>query len=68
MSDSLAEALPREQARVRGIQRAAKELGPAGSFLVAITEAALREADDAIMSGDIAAMARAYQDLAAFKE
>lgn len=68
MAESLAEALPREQARVRGIQRSAKEIGPAGAFLVAMTEASLRRADEAVMSGDVVAMARAYQDLAEFKE
>ena len=65
---SLAEEFPKEQARVRMIQQHAKEIGPAGAFLVAMTEASLRRADEAAMSGDAVAMIRAYQDLKDFKE
>jgi hypothetical protein len=63
MSDSLAEALPREQARVREILGHYKEIGPAGLFGAAFIEADLREADQAVMSGDVVRMISAYQKL-----
>jgi hypothetical protein len=63
VSESLAEALPREQARVREILGHYKEIGPAGMFGAAFIEADLREADQAVMSGDIVRMIRAYEKL-----
>lgn len=63
MAESLAEALPREQARVREILGYYKEIGPAGMFGAAFIEADLREADQAVMSGDIVQMLRAYEKL-----
>jgi hypothetical protein len=50
------------------IQKHAREIGPAGSFLVAIAEQALREAEAAAMSGDIVRILRAYNDLKEFQE
>jgi hypothetical protein len=63
MAESLAEALPREQARVREILGHYKEIGPAGIFGAAFIEADLREADQAVMSGDVVRMIRAYEKL-----
>lgn len=63
MVESLAEALPREQARVRVILGHYKEIGPAGTFGAAFIEADLREADQAVMSGDVVRMIRAYEKL-----
>jgi hypothetical protein len=63
MAESLAEALPREQARVREILGHYKEIGPAGMFGAAFIEADLREADQAVMSGDVVRMIRAYEKL-----
>jgi hypothetical protein len=63
MAESLAEALPREQARVREILGHYKEIGPAGVFGAAFIEADLREADQAVMSGDVVRMIRAYEKL-----
>lgn len=63
MSDSLAEALPREQARVREILALYKALGPAGMFGAGMIEADLREADAAVMSSDLVRMIRAYKKL-----
>jgi hypothetical protein len=60
---SLAEALPQEQARVREILGHYKEIGPAGMFGAAFIEADLREADQAVMSGDVVRMIRAYEKL-----
>lgn len=63
MAESLAEALPREQARVREILGHYKEIGPAGMFGAAFIEADLREADRAVMSGDVVRMISAYEKL-----
>jgi hypothetical protein len=60
---SLAEALPLEQARVREVLGHYKEIGPAGMFGAAFIEADLREADQAVMSGDVVRMLRAYEKL-----
>lgn len=65
---TLGDELPKEQARVRELMRLCQEIGPAGRFAVLMMEAALREADKAVMSGDIAEMLRAYNDLKGFKE
>ena len=58
----------REQARVRRIQRHAVEIGPAGKFLVLMTEQALLAADLAVANGDVVAMLQAYNELGEFKE
>lgn len=68
MSLSVGEDFPNEQARVRTIQQHAREIGPAGAFLVAICELALRNAEQAAISGDLVAILRAYQDLKEFQE
>ena len=59
-SSSLAEAFPKEQARIRECIAAGREIGPAGAFYVAVCEAALKEADAAAMSGDVVRMLRAF--------
>jgi hypothetical protein len=63
MSESLAEALPKEMARVREVLGAYKAIGPAGMFGAAFIEADLREADQAVMSGDVVRMIRVYEKL-----
>lgn len=63
MSESLGEALPKEQARVREILGHYKALGPVGMFGAAFIEQDLREADNAVMSGDVVRMIRAYEKL-----
>ena len=63
MSESLAEALPKEMARVREVLGHYKEIGPAGMFGAAFIEQDLREADQAIMSGDLVRMIKAYKKL-----
>lgn len=67
MAESLAEALPREQARVREILGYYEEIGRAGMFGAAFIEAELREADQAVMSGDVVRMIRAYEKLKEIK-
>jgi hypothetical protein len=63
--ESLGEALPKEQARVRELilQYRDPMLGGAGVFAATMMENSLREADQAVMSGDVVAMLRAYEDL-----
>lgn len=60
---TLAQALPQEQARVREILGHYKELGPVGMFGAAMIEIDLREADAAVMSGDVVRMIQAYEKL-----
>jgi hypothetical protein len=60
---SLAEALPKEQARVREILGHYKEIGAPGAFGAAMIENSLRLTDEAVASGDVGAMISAYKDL-----
>ena len=62
-NESLGDALPKEIARVRKVLGHYKEIGPAGMFGAAMIEQSLQKADNAIVSGDIAAMITAYRDL-----
>ncbi|MGV8822975.1 hypothetical protein [Methylibium petroleiphilum] len=66
-SISLAEALPLEQARVREVLGYYKEIGPAGMIGAAFIEQDLRQADQAVMSGDVIAMLKAYETLKQIK-
>ena len=61
--ETLGDALPKEQARVRTVLGHYKDIGPPGAFGAAMIEQSLQKADRAIISGDVAAMAAAYQDL-----
>ena len=61
--ESLGDALPKEIARVREVLGHYREIGPAGAIGAAFIEADLREADKAMMSGDVVAMIRVYQTL-----
>lgn len=61
--ESLGEALPKEQARVREVLGHYKELGAPGAFGAMMIEMSLANADRAIMSGNLPDMIRAYQDL-----
>jgi len=60
---TLGDDLPKEQARVREVLGVYKALGPAGRFGAIMIEQSLQKADKAVMSGDLAEMIRAYQDL-----
>jgi len=66
--ESLAEALPREQARCRTILEHALEIGPAGAFLVAILRQSLARAERAAAEGDLGAMIVALNDLRSYEE
>ena len=61
--ESLAEALPKEQARVREVLQQYRDIGPAGIFGAVMIEQSLKAADQAVMSGDLVAMMRCYEDL-----
>lgn len=63
MTESLAEALPKEMARVREVLGYYKEIGPAGAIGASFIELDLRKADRAVMSGDVIAMINAYKTL-----
>jgi len=66
--NSLGDALPKEQARVRGVLSYYKEIGPAGAFGAAMIEQSLQKADRAVISGDIVEMIAAYKDLQEIKD
>lgn len=61
--ETLADALPKELARVRKVLGYYKEIGPAGNFGAAMIEQSLINADKAIISGDLALMIIAYKNL-----
>jgi hypothetical protein len=63
--DSLGEALPKEQARVRALILQYKDpiLNGAGNFAAALMEQDLQKADKAVMEGDTVEMIRMYQKL-----
>ena len=61
--ETLADALPKEMARVREVLGHYKEIGPAGMFGAAFIEQDLRAANAAVMSGDVVAMLRALKTL-----
>lgn len=65
---SVGEDFPIQQQRVRTIQQHAREIGPAGGFLVAMCEQALQRADRAAISGDPVAILASYQELSEFKD
>ena len=67
MTMTLADALPKEMARVREVLGHYKEIGPAGMFGAAMIEQDLRTADAAVMSGNVVAMMRAYKTLQEIK-
>lgn len=62
-SKSLAEALPLEQARVRELLGEYKRIGAPGMFGAMVLEQTLQRADQAVMSGDVVAMLRCYEEL-----
>ena len=61
MSKTLGNEYPNEQARLRELLQDYAAIGIAGAFGKAAVERALREADQAAMSGDPVRMLRAYK-------
>ena len=68
MTESLGDAYPKEQARLRVILGYYKEIGPAGRIGVMLIEASLQAAEEAAISGDVAAMIVAFKDMQTYTE
>jgi hypothetical protein len=68
LTTSVGEDFPKQQARVRECLKNGREIGPAGAFYVAVCEAALRQADEAAISGDPVAILRAYEEMRSIAE
>lgn len=60
---SLAEAFPKEQARLRELLKAYHEIGPPGMIGAALIEATLREADEAVASQDVVRMVAVFKKM-----
>lgn len=56
----MAEAFPKEQARLRELWMEYERIGDSGTFGKAVVEQALRNADEAMASGDIVLIVKAY--------
>ena len=67
MMETIGDALPKEMARVREVLGHYREIGPAGVFGATFIELDLREADRAVMSGDVVAMIVALKKLQAIE-
>lgn len=67
-TETLADALPKEMARVRVVLGHYKEIGPAGAIGAMFIENDLQAADRAVMSGDVVAMLRAFKALQGITE
>ena len=65
---TLAEALPIEQARCRGILEHAREIGSCGALLCAMLRQSLAAADRACAEGDVVAMIQSLGDLQSYSE
>ena len=67
--ESLAEALLKEQARVRELIVMYRDpaLNGAGNLAAAMMEQSLAAADRAIVSGDVVSMIRCYEDLKGYE-
>jgi hypothetical protein len=65
--ENLVDGLQREQKRVRELVTRCESIGPAGAFGKACLERALAASEEALASGDVVAMVRAYTDLQACK-
>ena len=65
--ETLADALPKEMARVREVLGHYREIGPAGAIGAAFIELDLRAADKAVMSGDVVAMIKSLETLRGIK-
>lgn len=66
---NLAEALPKEQERVRELILQYRDpiLNGAGEIAARMMEASLQAADKAVMSGDVVSMLRCYEDLKGYE-
>lgn len=67
-TETLADALPKEMARVRTVLGYYKEIGTAGALGAMFIEQDLKAADRAVMSGDVVAMIQALENLRSIRE
>ena len=65
--ETLADALPKEQRRVRELLPIYDEI-PAGKFAAMLMRQSLFNAELAASSGDVVAMLAAYEDLKSYQE
>jgi len=65
--ETLADALPREQERVRELIVIYESIGAPGAFALATMKNSLRDADRASVSGDVVSMLRALEDLRGYE-
>jgi hypothetical protein len=63
---TLGDALPTEQARVRELIVEYRSV-PMGHIAASFMEQSLKNADQAVMSGDVVAMLRALEDLRGYR-
>lgn len=61
--ETLGDAFPKEQARVREVLGMYKSIGPSGAFGAAHIERTLKKADKAAIEGDLVAMIGIYKEL-----
>ena len=66
--ETLGEAFPKEQARVREVLGHYKEIGRPGMFGAAMIEMALQRADMAASCGDVVMMLQVYEELKEIKD
>jgi len=66
--ETLGDALPKEQARVRELIKIYAGIGPGGMIAITMMEIALQKADQVIINGDVVEMLRVYEELKGFKE
>ncbi len=60
---SLGEEYPKEQSRCRELLSVYKEIGPAGAFGHMMISQVLQRADAAVISGDLVAMIRCFEEM-----
>jgi hypothetical protein len=68
MAETLGEAFPKQQARLRTLLGYGKEIGPAGQFYCMVIEDILKRADKAVMEQDLPAMISIYKEMQEVKE
>ena len=66
-TETVADALPKEIARVREVLGHYKELGPAGTIGAILIEGDLMRADRAVIYGDVVGMLRSLATLRGIK-
>lgn len=66
--ESLGEAFPKQQARLRTMLAYGKEIGPAGAFYCAMIEDVLQRADKAVMAQDLPTMISIYKEMQEISE